>query len=245
MPDAPSASVAALPRWCVIVASLAIVFHLVAIVSGALAAPSGPWANQEEGTLAAPPAFAASLQKVVGPSYLSWLKLTHNYHFPSNRPNTSGVYFEVRLKDAEGKEIAALRYPDAEANGLVRSLQLNLARWLEDDVPVPMPQGERIAPPGQESPSLLIWNSVDGRKGNLERIPEHLIPREHPVFRPSDWSLLLVRSYGRYLCRKHGAASAELIRHIRESIPPTVLTNDDMLPEDLEDLVSNYGELSK
>jgi hypothetical protein len=245
MPDAPSASVAALPRWFLVIASLAIVFHLVAVLSGALAAPSGPWPNQEEAGSAPGPSFAASLNNAIRPNYSSWLKLTHNYHFPSNRPNINGINFEVVLKDADGNEIKTIKFPDAEANAVVRSLQQDLARWLEEDVPVPPPQGERIAAPGQELPSLQIWNALDNRRGRLEKMPEHLISRDRPVFRPSDWSLLLARSYSRFLCRKYGADSAEVVRHIREPIPPSVLADEDLHPDDLEDSISYYGKLPK
>jgi hypothetical protein len=247
MPDSPSAPVAALPRWCVLVASLAIVFHFVAVLSGALAAHSGPWPSPDEPTMEGPPAFAASLHQAVGPSYLSWLKLTHNYHFPSNMPNVQGTYFEVRLKDAQGQEITTLRFPDPQANAEVRSLQQELARWLVDDVPFRPPQGERIAAPGREADTMLIWNPTGERRMNLQKVPEHLIDRDRPIYGPSDWSLLLARSYERYLCRKHGAASAELIRHVRFPIPPSELktTEDDVRPDDNEDLVANFGELLK
>jgi hypothetical protein len=245
MPDSPTAPVAGLPRWFLVIASLAIVFHLGAVLSGALAAPSGPWPSQEGGVLIAPPAFAASMNDAIRPSYLNWLKLTHQFHFPSNQPNLAGVSFEVRLKDAEGKEITTLKFPDGEANALVRSLQQDLARGLINDEPLPPPEGERIGAPGQAPPSSLMWNSPDGRNSKLEKVPEHLIDRDRNIVRPSVWSLLLARSYERYLCRKHGAASAELIRHIRDPISPAVIINLDDQYQEPEDRVGNYGELPK
>jgi hypothetical protein len=246
MADSPIAPGAGLPRWFLVIASLAIVFHFVSVLSGALAAPSGPWPSQDESIMVDPPAFAASLKRTVGPSYLSWLKLNHDYHFQSNQPNPVGVYFEVRLKDEVGKEITTLKFPDAEANALVRSLQQDLARWLISDESMLAPGAEKIGAPKQAPPSLLMWNSEDGRTSTLEKVPEHLIDRDRNILCPSDWSLLLVRSYCRYLCRKHGATSAELIRHIRNPIPPSVLNNNDEdQPEKSEDLVAYYGDLPK
>jgi hypothetical protein len=78
----------------------------------------------------------------------------------------------------------------------------------------------------------------------LKSVPQHLAPRDRSVFRPSEWSLLLARSYARHLCRAHGAASAEIVRHTREAIPPAVLFFDDAPPEAFEELVSTFGEVS-
>ena len=75
-------------------------------------------------------------------------------------------------------------------------------------------------------------------------MPEHLIPRDRPVFRPSEQSLLLARSYARYLCRTHGAATAELIRHTGEPITPAVMFTSGQPPAAaVNELISSFGEL--
>jgi hypothetical protein len=62
---------------------------------------------------------------------------------------------------------------------------------------------------------------------------------------PTEWSLILVRSYARYLCQKHGAASAEVVRHSRETAPPLVLLMGEPPPDTINDLVASYGDLSR
>jgi hypothetical protein len=53
------------------------------------------------------------------------------------------------------------------------------------------------------------------------------LPPEANLLRPTDWVLLLADSYARHLCREHGAARVELIRHSRSPISPVIL----VLPE--------------
>jgi hypothetical protein len=75
-----------------------------------------------------------------------------------------------------------------------------------------------------------------------ELVIEHLGDR--PVFRASARSLLLARSYARYLCRLNGAAKAEVIRHTQEPIPPAVMFMNDQPPAGaFNELTSNFGEL--
>jgi hypothetical protein len=62
--------------------------------------------------------------------------------------------------------------------------------------------------------------------------------------RPTDWALVLQRSYARYLCRKYGAVSAELLRHTREPVSPAILFGNAMPPNALEDLVASFGEVT-
>ena len=47
------------------------------------------------------------------------------------------------------------------------------------------------------------------------------------------------------LCRRHGAASAELIRHTREPVPPAVLFLPESPADDFDELTSNFGELPR
>src|SRR5436309_3135001 len=78
---------AGMPIWLIAIASLAVAFHLLGVFSAALAAPSGPWPSDEGGrAMERPPQFAASIREKMGPKYLQPLKMTHNYHFPSDNP---------------------------------------------------------------------------------------------------------------------------------------------------------------
>jgi hypothetical protein len=58
--------------------------------------------------------------------------------------------------------------------------------------------------------------------------------------RPSDWALVLARSYGRYLCRTHGAASAEIVRHTREPVSPAVLFGMRPPPNAFDEYVATF-----
>jgi hypothetical protein len=103
---------------------------------------------------------------------------------------------------------------------------------------------EKIPAPNREVPKVPIWEGEEGneRKLTLTWVPENEIPRNRPVFRPSEWSLIVVKSLGRYLAREHGAARAEVVRKSREPIPPRVLQEREAPPPQ-EDLVSSYGRL--
>src|SRR5262249_37168564 len=151
---------------------------------------SGPWVTMDGG-MAAPPPLAGAAYDHVGQPYLRLIKMTHNYHFNSNHPGTPEAYLEVRLQDGEGRDLKTVRVPDPGANAWVRQRQLLLTRWLTDDVPVMPPQGERIYAPGQEPPTVPVWEPVENRKLTLRSVPEMELPRNRPVFRPSEWSLLL------------------------------------------------------
>src|ERR1700686_422694 len=92
----------ALPRWVAVLASAAIAFPLAAVIALALAAPSGPWLTPYGPSPAMGPQFAQAVSSVTTNHYLKHLRMTHNYHFATDRPETVGVSFEVRLKDAKG-----------------------------------------------------------------------------------------------------------------------------------------------
>lgn len=245
MRQPPSNAVAGIPRWLVFPASLALAFHFGAVICGALAAPSGPWPSMDGPPEPfSPPQFAFSLAELTRP-YLKLVKMTHNYHFVTNRPGIPGASFEVRLKDAEGQELTTVQIPEPGANRWVRHRQALLAQGLADDQPIMPPPGEVIAPPLRAVPTVPIWEPADKGKLVIRTVPEHLIPRDRPVFRPSEGSLLLARAYGRYLCRTHGAASAELIRHWQQPIPPAALTMDTFQAGAFDEVISNFGELSR
>jgi hypothetical protein len=223
-----------------VVGSLAIIFHLGAVIVHALAAPSGFWPNMEG--MAAPPAFAQSLDESLVSAYLKPLKLTHNYHFMGNHPVAPGVFVEAKLKDAKGEVLKTVHCPDPAANAWIRSMQAVFVQGMVPDQPVAPPQGEAVPAPHQQPRTVQIW------EGNLSLrlspVPEHLIPRNRPVFSPTDWSVVLVHSYARYLCRKYGAASAEVIRHSRDAISPTMLSMGPPPPMVFADIVANYGDIS-
>jgi hypothetical protein len=244
----------AVPRWITLLGSVAIAFHFTALTVNALAAPSGPWPGMDGPNMATPPQFAHSLASWLTPTYLQDVKLTSDYHFRSNRTGQAGVYFVVRLKDgagnlivvhdADGKE-RQLRFPDPDANPWVRFRQETLAGWLAPDQPVIPPQGEVIPAPHEKVPEVAIWEMNENQVLHLRSVPEHLVPRDRPAFRPTDWSMLAARSYARYLCRKYGAEKAEFIRHTREAMPPAVLFVDNIPASAFDLLVSHFGELPK
>jgi hypothetical protein len=244
MQQPSSQSPAAVPRWLIVLGSVVIAGHLFAVLVVALAAPSGLWWTPMGPDMASPPAFAQKVYEVTTPYYLKPLKMTHNYHFPSNRPGLPDISFEVRLKDEAGKTMATLTFPDQNANFWVRHSQALLARGLGDDQPVPPQMGEVVAAPGKSIPKLAVWELIgQSRDMTLEYKDQNLIPRNQMVNRPSDWSLVLVRSYARYLCRTHGAARAEILRHHKDAIPPGVLAMPNPPPDNaFDEVVSNFGE---
>jgi hypothetical protein len=231
------------PGWFVAIAGLAIGYHLLAVSLGALAAPSGPWPTPDGANLASPPQFAYSLYQGLAADYLQSIKLIRNFHYVTNRPGLPGAYLEVHLKDKDGNVFKTVRVPDAEASSSETYRQDQLARRLADDEPVAPPQGESIPAPNQKAATVLIWDIVDNRKMKLKEVPVHLIPRERPVFRPTDFALLLARSYARHLCAVHGAAAAEIVRHSFDPIPPSVLSDEPPPEGAFGELISNFGEL--
>lgn len=233
-----------LPSWQIVIGSVAIAGHLLAVAAMVLAAPSGPWPSAEGSTLSTPPQFAYSLNNAVPAAYLRSIGMTNNYHFLRNRPVLPGVSFEVRLKDSSGNAFRTVKFPEEDSNFWVRHRQSLLARGLADDQPVEPPQGEMIPAPNRSAPTAQIWEMIEDRGLELRTVPEHLVPRDRPVFRPSERSLLLARSYARYLCRKNGAATAELIRHTQEPITPAVMFMSGQPPAAaFNELISNFGEL--
>lgn len=262
-----SSSLNRLPTWLVVAGSAAILYHFVGIIIPILDIPSGPWASQGGERFGDPPHFAhsASNLAILQEDYF---RIACSFHFDSNRPaSTPGVEFEVRLKDADGKALKTLRFPDPSANTWVRHRQEVLARALAPDLPVPPQEGEVLAPPGGKVPTLAIWllqnENIDkpsmpppppsSEEGvlRLESVPLHLIPRNRDVWRPSDWALILVRSYSRYLCRTYGAASAEVVRLTRSSVSPAVLFGNQVAPNEpnnpysmvFEDLIATFAEV--
>ncbi len=234
-----------LPGWLVVLGSLVIAGHLVAIAGLALAVrtePMGTPLGGGEPAVYAAPQFAQSIYDVAGPYYLRFLRMTQPYHFATNRPGHPGVIFEVRLRDADGKETATLKFPDPKANAWVRHRQSLLARGLSLDEPVEALRGEAIAAPGQQVQNVEFWDGTDEHQVRLKTAAQHLMPRERPVTRPTKWADVLAHSYARYLCRAHGAASAEVTRRMHNSIPPFILFEPPP-PGLFDDFTANFGEL--
>ncbi len=226
----------------VVLGSVALVAHLAAVVAAALAAPSGPWPTADGPPgVAPPPEFALAANATATPDYLRWVKLAHDFRFPSDQPGAPGVRFEVRLRDAAGTVTETLKFPETSANPWVRYRQELLAQHLAPDVPVQPLEGEAIPAPNQKVKTVQIWDMSPDKQLRLRSVPEHLVPRDHPVFRPSDWALVLVKSYCRYLCREHGAASAEFVRYTRNPIPPVAVAKGPPPPQAFEELVANFG----
>jgi hypothetical protein len=223
----------------IVVGSVFAVAHLLAVGLFALAAQSGPWPTNFGASESPGPAFAGEIStKITYPYYLQPLRMTHNYHFGSNRPPQFAAYFEVQLKDERGMVFKTLTFPDEKANFWVRHRQSILAQGLAEDQPVQL--GSEVLGKGGEIPVIEIWEMGEGQTLHLVKKQKNLVPRDRPVVRPSEWSKLLAQSYMRHLCKEYQADSAELIRHSRELVMPM-----DMFvprPDALNELKSNFGE---
>lgn len=57
----------------------------------------------------------------------------------------------------------------------------------------------------------------------LVRRAVNTLPRQMTIAQPNGWTMLVARAYGSYLCRLHGAASADLIRFSQPGYPPVIL----------------------
>jgi hypothetical protein len=233
------------PRWLIWVGSVAIVFHLGAVGVNNLAAMSGPWPDAQGGEYIGPPYLAQSVTQSVA-DYLKAICMEHRYHFLANRlPGTPGVYLEFHLKDEGGKDLATVKLPDDQANSWVRHRQSLLTQQVswEDRFIVPPPT-EDIPAPGQEPAKEQYW---EPEQGQLKLVTKYVneLPRNRPLSAPKEWSFMLARSYSRYLCRVHGAAKVEVLRHHQQPVRPFVLHADNLSARDFEEQVSNFGEFSR
>jgi hypothetical protein len=228
--------------------SVLIVYHLGAVVVNAMAAPSGPWPMMEGADMAIPPQLAAMAHEKLALPYLRAIKQTHNYHFRTNRVGNPEAFLEIQLQEKDGSPGKTLRFPDPKAPSAVRQRQASLVRWFIDDQPVQPKDGESVRAPGAKVPEITIWEQVpNDRKLNLTKIPEHEARdymKTGPLFKPTPWSLLVLRSLTRHLVITHDADSADIVRHSKEPIPPRILTEREN-PPDMEVLLSNYGRMSK
>ncbi|HMF13466.1 MAG TPA: hypothetical protein VKE94_14205 [Gemmataceae bacterium] len=246
MSQSPAHSPVRIPRWLLWVGSVAIAAHFAAIGVNALAAMSGPWPNNDNG-MVGPPFLAAQINDAFGADYLKLVRLNTNYHVLANHlPSTPGVYLEFRLEDEQGNELAVVKLPNAVANPWVRHRQSLLTQqelW-EDRRVVPQ-QSELIAAPGGEVPKTQYWQP--DKKGRLELVTVDVnkVPLAQPVSGPTDFSFMLARAYARHLCRTHGAAKAQVLRHHQNAVTPFVLRAENVPARDFEEVVSNFGEFSR
>jgi hypothetical protein len=245
MSESPSLPPVRVPRWLLWVGSVAVAAHFAAVGVNALAAPSGPWPDNANGVVD-PPLLAARINESFGADYLKLVRLTTNYHVLANHPLASpGVYLEFRLADEQGNELATVKLPDDDANPWVRHRQSLLTQQLlwEDRQVVPQ-QSELIAAPGGEVPKEQYWRLEKGRL-ELVTVDVNKVPLTPPVSGPTQWSFMLARAYARHLCRTHGAAKAEVLRHHQNVLRPFVLHAENVPARDFEEVISNFGEFSR
>ena len=105
MPHSPPSPASPLPRWLIVVASVAICWHLGAICVRVLAAPSGPMATPDGAGMFTPPQFAYKLDTTLGGDYLRLIKMTSNYHFPSHQTGMPACYVEVKNVGTLGPDL--------------------------------------------------------------------------------------------------------------------------------------------
>jgi hypothetical protein len=98
--------------------------------------------------------------------------------------------------------------------------------------------------PSQTSPKTEYVVRVlveEDRAGNIPRT-------QRQILRPAPWTVILAKSYMRYLCQKHGAHSAELIRYSRPAVLPVAMFYAE-LPPPLENVfvetIAHYGDLKQ
>jgi hypothetical protein len=243
-----------LPQWLVILGSLFVVGHLGAVVFLVLGAQSGPWPTPYGESNADGPYFAQKIGSFLSDNYLRHLRMTHNYHFVSNRTDEEYVAFDVILRDAKGVEIKKVSIPDPDANFWVRHRQKILARNLVPDVPVAPAGAEKLAAPGKKLQKIPFWEPVEEKKEGLplpnqpsttklviRRELEHLIPRDRPVSKVSDWSMVVAEEYQRFLCEKYDAAKSDLIRYYRQPVLPEYLAIR-QAPNAFPEIISYFEE---
>jgi hypothetical protein len=234
------------PRWVLVCGSAAIVFHLFAALIAALDAPSGPWATPMGSSPALAPTFAFQTAEYVTLPYSRLVKMTSSFHFSSNKQEAQEVLFEALLKDANGKVLQTLRFPDPNANRWVRYRQSLLAQQLGNDEPVPPQQGVIVAPAGQPLPKQRWWQQ-DGEK-RLKMIEDtpNAIPRNQPVMQPAPLSYIAAQSYARYLCKAQGADKVEIVRQWFDPVLPNILFEPaPPTDERLSRFYATYGDLPK
>lgn len=252
---AASSPGAGMPGWLLHAASVLICLHFLAVGVLTLSASSGPWSTNYGPSPALAPQFAISLSEGTG-QYLQPLGMIHTYHFDSSRVQVPTIYVEALIYDDKGELKETLRLPDPKANPWVRERQKALVTALGDDQTFQPAQGEAIPAPGQKSiPQVNFFFPATPKSMVFElyQEDENRVPRERPtLFRPSEWSLILVKSYARYLQKERKAARVELVRHSKQPLSPALmmphpgfpgkLIVDQPPPDTFEELVCNFGD---
>ena len=249
--SAPTPTTRPFPGWLKVLCSVAVVGHLAAIGLLALAAQSGPWPVPPpfpvRESMVDGPQFAAQItSKYTIPYYLRPLRMTHNYHFASNRTPHVAVYFEAHLKDEAGKE-TVLKFPDDKAFWWVRHRQELLAQNLVQDQQRP-PVGTQPVAPADKLPKFQVWMPVEQQpKLELKTVTDLDLKPAQPYDQPSAWMLLVADSFGRYLMREHKAVSVELVRCSRATVGPTMLMvleqkREEQLKDGFTEMKAYFGE---
>ncbi len=233
-----------LPVWLKIGGSIFAVWHVAAVALLAIGAPSGPWMHPRFGFVQADgPRFAAVVNNsFTYPLYLEPLRMSHNYHFESNRLQVPASYLEVHLKDELGK-VTMVKIPDDKANFWVRHRQAVLAKSLANDLP-PMQRDPtpKLLPAGQEEvKDVEVWEPGPNNIMTIA-LETRSDAQKKQSARPAPLSKVLAESYMRYLCKEHKAVSAELVRCTQPQPIPTWLFMPSIPPEDFAVLKHHFGE---
>ncbi len=236
-----------LPPWVVVVGSLLIILHFLAVGAVVLAAQSGPWwvPQLARESPATGPKFVEKISETTAEYYLEPLHLAQTYHFNSNRlGKTSAIFFEAKLRDAQGALIKTLRFPGADDNFWLRHRYLVLAQNIGNDQ-IYQPRGGEVVPVrGAKTPTVTIWDTTNPKFWKLKTEFEHLVPKTSQVWQPSELSRLWAAAFQRYLLREYDAASVELIRHSRNSVLPDYMymKENELPPDAFEELTCSFGE---
>lgn len=291
-PDRPSAR--QIPLSWRIALSVLVTVHLFAVVCNVLSAPSGPWPTPYGSDMALGPHFASLTSQYTSNYYLNPIGMSHNYHFISNRVAVPQVYFEVKLKDQDGKVFKTVRFPDDKSSVLgfwIEHRKSMLASNLADDQPIQSAGPEKVASDISKSPDIHVWlqpseiqsmvaegvlppsllqpeasddpaklllppmlmdptKKVDApnqklRLVTIREVQRGILPRNRPLESPSDWSLILAKSYTRYLCRKYDAESGEIIRYSQAPIMPVLMFVRTPPQDAFIRTEANFGEFPK
>lgn len=224
-----------------------VIGHFIALGGLVLSADSGPWPTPFGESTSLGPWFARTLNlEAAYPYYLEPLRLTHNYHFFTNRVAQPEVKFEIKLYDRTGRVIETLAFPEKTANPWVRHRLQLLAANLYGDRRVFAPMGESSAPEGKFARKVKIWEPEKGSGGVqvMKDVPRHLVSRDRFVFGPSAWSKIVADSYVRFQCKLHNAAAGELIRRSKEAVQPSLLLLEDIPAAAFPENVVSFGKVT-
>jgi hypothetical protein len=228
MSTATSRSVRPIPTWLSALCIAFAVVHLTLIGLNALSARSGPWPVPPPYADPAPvdfnlgPRFATVVnENLTLPYYLGPLRMTHNYHFASDRPPTYAAYFEAHVKDKAGN-VKVLKFPDEKANAWVRHRQEILAQHLAQDQPMAPRGGQNVFKSGTNVPNVIVWD-IEGQDLRLKSMPELKLEPSKSYLTPSPWTSIVADAYARHLLRQYDAASVEIVRCTRPVVIPILM----------------------